>query len=648
MIRSLLCIALLSVTAEARQLTDTVDTDLTLVPDADILDDQNSDAAAVAVLDDLEIHPLDVNTCSANEFMQIPDIDAVLAESIVQTRLEQRFQKIADLAMVPGLSAERVRRIGRYLTIRPTEYAKSGTVEVRLRGSGQMSDAENARSQARLRLRGVRVGDNAIQLDGIMIGDGVDVPQHAFRDPSWYTRISIPTYGISVLAGDFGMEAGRGLVLWRVFSRDRSFGPTADGMSARGAVPSSSALRTGTLRGCALEFHAGSVRSAIFVSRRDVGARISEDDGIVSLSEYGISSVSRTAVRSTQVRMESLGGFCAAAVTDWFAIETALCTTRLPERCMIINASSARAGSVGFRLTGSRLRVSGEYAQSDGGRGGGTIALWLNASDWCTVSIEGRSYGDGFVSIQGNAPSAGRVQGQRERGVTTAADMRVHRAVTALFRVDEFTFGAPRTWNGLPWAGHDMLGDIGITVARSTRVRLQARLRVIQTTREAMEGTEVMDRRYAQSRRTFQWCVRHTVRDMFSLETRVRWSGIATEGTGSRGSGMLVRQEISWRSGGWLVLRSGFCISGVRDEGVVLYDSEQGVPGETELITMSGDGTRWYIGARCQLGGGLELSAKYVQNEVSRSSAGPIYNPFGAHDIRSQWRVQAEGVIGFP
>lgn len=71
--------------------------------------------------------PLDINTASPAELMQIPGIGPKLSQRIVEERGRQPFQAVADLRRVYGIGPKILEKMRPYVTVAPVEITRGSS-----------------------------------------------------------------------------------------------------------------------------------------------------------------------------------------------------------------------------------------------------------------------------------------------------------------------------------------------------------------------------------------------------------------------------------------------------------------------------------------------------------------------------------------
>lgn len=61
--------------------------------------------------------PLDLNTCSYSDLLQLPGIGPKKAKAILEEREKRPFRSVSDLARVKGIGPKTVKRLAPYLTV---------------------------------------------------------------------------------------------------------------------------------------------------------------------------------------------------------------------------------------------------------------------------------------------------------------------------------------------------------------------------------------------------------------------------------------------------------------------------------------------------------------------------------------------------
>ncbi|MEW6510263.1 MAG: helix-hairpin-helix domain-containing protein [Bacteroidota bacterium] len=229
------------------------------LPPADLVesvDELQDDAGGAVLLDDLQWrhdHPYDLNAVSFEALLSIPSVTEEEATAVIRFREEKGgFQSVLQLLTMEGGGTHAYGAISPYVVVgygRKGRGAVSG-LSARSRLTGRVPADSTLfgspwRSYNRVWVSPVPAVESGVLLER----DAGELTRDAFT--SAYLSVFNAFSRVDLTIGDFSVESGQGLVLWRGNVIGKSaWAVTGPRKSARGIVPHRSSGETNFFRGC--------------------------------------------------------------------------------------------------------------------------------------------------------------------------------------------------------------------------------------------------------------------------------------------------------------------------------------------------------------------------------------------------------------
>ena len=644
---------------------DTLQTPPDVEAAVDDLDAETGDPAQLAeVLADLAANPLDINTASARDLALIPAFSSLLARRLVADRQTNGpFRSIAAIRRVAGVTPRRFLQARPYLVLEtaapdaaqasryPTppslrEVVRNLDVRVLQRAErrldlGRGYDADTTRttfagSPLRLTTR-IRVGsDRRVQARLTLDKD----PGEPFRwAPETQTygfdhltgSLAVRDFGRlqSLVVGDFAVEFGQGVTLWRGIAFGKGRDPVGALLrSGRGVTPYASTEENRFFRGLAATVRVTPSLSVTgFASRRRVDASLGAPSpeagsaGIrpaVSLSSTGLHRTDSEIARKDALRERVIGG---AAEAEWtrLRIGAAAYHSRFGRPVARGSQPYERFDFAGDRATMASIYasayvgnavLSGEVARAPSGDLGGIVGAAVDVGTRTEAVVVGRMYPRSFTSRHGYAFGERNGATQNEMGLYTGLRLQVAddwtvAAYADTYRFPWLRFSVPRPSSGI---------DARLVVEHRPRPWMEHYVQVRAETRE--EGTtrsdgavRLVDAVQPETRQSLRWHGEYVFSDALTLRTRIEASRFHTPEATS--TGLLMYQDIRWSPVRRLQLDGRLAFFDTDDFDARVFAYEYDLLYAFSVPALFGQGRRAYLLARARPTHRLTVEAKY-------------------------------------
>lgn len=586
------------------------------------------DSQFAEMLFEVSQNPISLNNASESDLQQIPGINPILAGRIVAFRERQAFTSIDELLLVDGVDRELFRRIRGFFTFEQEHYQNRG---------GQLFFHYTGRTIRDLQVRrGFRDGTylgNPYRIYNKIIVRYIIDSEFLFeagglteKDPgekdiadfsAHYVSFATTSKSLRCILGDFVVEAGQGLVLWRTTGTTKGSEVIASvTKNPRGLQAYASSDENGFFRGGAFQASIENIVVTGFVSRKSINANLNEQGFISSFDASGLSRT-RTEIESKSSSGERLAGFnVEARVRDGLRMGLRAYTTRYDHPVALSTLNGFRGqyasiGSIDFAYAsnnvGSFAEVAMDYTRSVAGIGGVVFEPVPNVD----VALVAHSYPRSFVSLHGFGFGESGGQLQNSEGIYTSARLNLCEWLTVSTYYDQFTTPGASATSLLPTDGHEFLGAAQLEPNETMSLQLQVKQKN-QTdpqifTDEFSRSNSVIGRRSQSNYRiSLEW----------SPSSRIRWRSrfeyvrADYSLTGNPASGFLIYQDMRVKPMSGASIDGRIVVFDTDSYDSRIYEYESELRGTFVNPALFGKGIRLYILSRYDMGG-IELSAKY-------------------------------------
>ncbi|MFN0157896.1 MAG: ComEA family DNA-binding protein [Bacteroidota bacterium] len=488
---------------------DTIDTyeraslDSTVSIESEIegLSEQNeSERDHLEVLDRLQWlqeNTIDLNSAKEDDLLLIPGITPHEAQAIVKLRGRVgKFSSVGQLAVVDNIGPEVVSKLQPYVHVKSqteqNSVHESPVLQIRtrvlrdLQPRAGFTDGSYSGSSIKSYSRvAMNIQEN--------VRSGVLVSKDAGEQFStgFLSGFAEARLGESrVLAGDFTMEAGQGLVFWS----GAAYGKGSDAVNAvrksgAGLRPYRSSSEFGFFRGVsattALDMSDMILHLTALVSRRKLSATLNEDGTFSAFYDAGLYRTESEITKRNTVRETILGGRAEVSGTGlWNAGINYYHSTF--DRPLISSSPFAFSGRMNdvagadASIRVGRLDVFGEIARSGSGGRAGILGGMVSVSRSTRFAVIYRDYGASFDHAHAGAFGE-RSNTNNEIGLYLGVQSVISRSVRLSGYVDHFKFRAPSSTVPLPATGSDMLIESDVQVSSSLSLIGRYAQKVVQS-----------------------------------------------------------------------------------------------------------------------------------------------------------------------
>lgn len=588
----------------------------------EILDQLQEEAGGRDLMEALlwrEDHPFDLNRVSIGELLSLPFVTETEAEGVIRFRTsEGGFRSLDQLRTMQGGGIHALQAIGPYVRITPRRAPagaqrivsfRSRLEERRPADAGAIGGPVHAYSRLTLApIPGIETG-------GLFERDAGERSRDALTSGYLAARGILPA--ADVLIGDFSVEAGQGLVLWRGTGMSKSgWSVTGPRKAPLGVLPHRSTDEIRFFRGIALSAHLADDPdrwdAILFISRRFLPGGTGDAGEIVTISESSAFTTTSASARKDAVRADAKGGRILYSRGEWLSAGLTFVSSRfaLPVR----REDPFRFSGGKFDATGADIWISrfpfllfGESA-----RGGGGNALVAGAGiepgRLFSALLVFRSYSPGYDNLYANG-FGDNGDTRNEQGAYAGLALQPLSWLSIRAYYDQFRRPGPGTFAQFPVAGDELMVDAGASFA--SRMNVTARFTAKSVGVPIITHEENGRESRAEGERTqLRWRFGSSVRFDGGTEFRTRFelTNVSIR-PGADERGILIAGELHARPAGVLQLAARLVFFATDSYESRLYTFEADLPGTFSSHPLYGRGRRWSVHMRLDLSGWCTLSA---------------------------------------
>ncbi len=580
----------------------------------------------------LQEHPLDLNKASGVELSSIPQLSSAEVSAILNyRRLIKRFASVDQLSTMPDGGEEILRKVRPFVVVEGVAERRRTDIALRTRTSRDLQPRKGFRENA-------FAGSSLKNYERLTLAQGRQVQAGVLFEKdagertsdgfiSGYLSVSDWSFISRLVVGDFVVEAGQGLVLWRSSALGK--GSEAVAVTKRNALtiqPYRSTDEFHFFRGAALtsEFTMGeqAVAVSVFASRRALAATATESS-VSSFYEEGLFRTESERARKGALVEQLVGGRVEVrSGNHWnFGGSFYRSTFDKPivaERLFEFGGRTAVAGGIdgevrfgGVVRSASRVTLFGELARSEGVAG--VAGAVLSFGRRTNVAALFRSYSPRFVSLHASGFGE-RSDTKNERGFYVGAEVEISRGFRLTGYLDHYAFPWRTFSNPLPASGRDILVQCDAAPSRSLRLILRYANKKQESTETSTDSLlrstrPMVDRHQQKLRLTAILQVGKNLR----LKGRAEATTVEYALLHRSEKGFLFYQDIQHKLSRSFTLEARLIFFHTDSYDSRVYEYENDLRGVFANLALYGKGRRWYLLMRWRVADIIWFSAKYAE-----------------------------------
>ena len=449
-------------------------------------------------LEELASNPININSASVNDLLQVPGFNLKIARSLIDYRKTSPFQRTEDLLKVSGIGNATYSRMRPYVTVggsaskfrelytNPAYWLDGNSFEYITRYQQELNDqrgyeipdsaggylGSQGKYYQRFRMSSRHLSINFTQEKDA--GETLNGPT-GFDYTSGHIALTENGKLKDLVIGDYAINVGQGLVLWTgsAFGKGREVIGTA-GKNERGLRAYGSAQETDFFRGIAATY-GEKIETTLFYSNRPRTASIIQGDTTRFPSSTGFHRTENEKDRKNNINQKAFGGririnspiglFGATGYYTQFSsfIDRGNGLSNLYD----FEGREHAVFGIDYRGLIENALVFGEIARSENGGFGGIAGMESPLGVDTDFTMAYRNYQRDFQSFIGDGFGESSSDPQNEEGFYVGIRHGLNDKISLSAYVDQYRFDAPRTGIDQSSQGFDVLGLLEIEFTRN-------------------------------------------------------------------------------------------------------------------------------------------------------------------------------------
>lgn len=440
-------------------------------------------------LEELAANPVNINSASINDLLQVPGFNLKIARALISYRKESPFVKKEDILKLSGIGRATYTRMRPYITVggaasrfrelysNPDYWLDGNSFEYITRYQQELNDqrgyeipdssggylGSQGKYYQRFRMSSRHLSVNLTQEKDA--GETLNGPA-GFDYTSGHIAFVENGKLKDLVIGDYALNFGQGLVLWTgaAFGKGREVVGTA-GKNERGLRAYGSAQETDFYRGVAATY-GEKIETTVFYSNRPRTASIIQGDTTRLPSSSGFHRTVNEKERKNNIDQKTYGGRIRVdtplglfGATGYYT-EFSTYIDRGNGLSNLYDFEGRRNSVLGIDYRGliGSVLAFGEIAQSKNGGIGGIIGIEAPIGFTTDFTMAYRNYERDFQSFMGDGFGESSSDPQNEEGLYIGIRHGLNDKVTLSGYVDQYRLNAPRSGIDQSSQGFDVLG----------------------------------------------------------------------------------------------------------------------------------------------------------------------------------------------
>lgn len=578
-------------------------------------------------LQELAAHPVNINNASVNDLLQVPGLNLKTARAIITYRSQEKpFESVSELKEVSGIGRVTLQKVSPYVTVgRGLELSKALYFDPKYWGndghfqvlSRYQQDIQKAKGYEEAPEEGGYTGSRIKYYERLGYrSDHLSINLTQEKDPGEQlrmpTKFDHQSYHIALqdngklkmlVAGDYSLSFGQGLVLWN----GASFGKGSDvigtvSRNGRGIHPYTSAQETNYYRGGAVTY-GGKLQVTGFYSHRPRSSSVISADTMRYPGTDGYHRTTKEISQRDDIRQTLYGGhiqmelpFGILGVTGYQTqFDKYIMASDQPYAKYDFEGRSNAAFGINYTVLAGPAVVFGEAGRSQNGGYGLLTGLESAIGESTEMTLAYRKYQKEFQSILGSGFGESSGGPKNEEGVYLGLQHTLNDKITLSAYVDQFRFPGARFGTAQPTQGYDWLGKVEVELASDLNFYIQARRKIKEDEYKTTDryGREV--RRLAQGKRG---SIRANLKYWVNPKVRLRTRGeiIRNQQAGAQSElGYLIYQDMRLQLSDNLRIDGRLAMFDTKSYATRVYEFENDLLYVFGSQALYGKGQRMYV-----------------------------------------------------
>jgi len=434
----------------------------------------------------------------------------------------------------------------------------------------------------------------------------------------------------SIVLGDYTVEGGQGLSLWRGYDLRKGANITGGTIrEERGLKSHLSADENGFLRGAAAKFKLSNLSTIIFYSQKYLGASVDPFDEVTSIymtgyyrteSEIAKRSKFREILYGTHVlynfRQDKRFGF--TYYNSSFSKDLRLGSGKgfKGDKYSIV--------SFDYSIKFNPLKMYGELSSLHGKYVSGLSGVSITPSKDVKVVSVYRNYSSKYFARYAN-PFGENIGGANEEGYYFGIELSPFKTINLSAYSDQFSF--PQSSSIVyPTRGNEYFIQVGCGLFPKLKLSLRYRIKSTDMSQKISVFTnreiEIVDN---ETKQNYRVNIDYRFSPTVALRFRAEYLTLSTRLTKKKETGILLYQNVKFKTTERfnVEFRLSYFKTDSYDSGVGEFEND--LPGVLTIPVFYGEGVKWYALLTYKIWNSLQLSVKYsnlIREDVKKIGSG--------------------------
>ncbi len=600
--------------------------------------DESDDNFLYDEFENLENNPIDLNTCSVEELLQIPLLDLTEANLIIEHRKKfGLFISSSELFSVEKLDAEKVRKFLPFVFAGQAVFENVSSDGAYPLASSSTSFLNNIKFNYRSRIisdlqpragfldnkyqgnkikfynRGIFELNNTYQLSLLTEKDAGEKSLNDFTSFSLSAK-KIGNFS-SIVLGDYLVEFGHGLALWSPYASSKSADIAfVTRQRDKNIISYKSTDENNFFRGVAIQYDLPLFSLSVYASNNYFDAGIdSLKQVITSVPIDGYHRTETEYAKKNSAREQFLGGRIDYTLSNSLKISGLYYSSiySLPiQRSSDLNTPHGKYfshASLAYSYIQNSFSVSGEFSYN-----GISVAQLhslqkIFSRDFSYI-FSLRSYPRNYYSLHGRAFAENPYDLQNEIGLYNGMLLKTSFGNIS-FYFDQFIFPAATNTSSLSSKGNELLFMISSHLSKNVETVFRYKNEkkdVLVSSNEVREFSE----RYRQQ---FRVEAIFSINSNLQMKNRIEYNSYSLQPFSLVEKGWLFFQDVKYQLQQNVSLYGRIIFFKTDSFNSAIYEFENDLPGVMSNLAMYGEGFRWYFMVKLKIVNRLNLSFKYSE-----------------------------------
>lgn len=578
----------------------------------------SDEAELLELLESLRQNPINLNSATEKELVQIPFILPNFAKLIFKHREKiGQFNTLDQLKEIPNLPTDLPETIRPYVTFVDPKSSRRFPLKIytrtrfkrKIEKAAEYSDGTYFNSPEKFYQRFRIQASESINL-GLLLEK--DSGEKNYRDyQSFFLSLNNLPLNSQLILGDFSFKSGLGLIFWGPYGNGLSASPISSSrLGYQAFKPFQSVAENAALRGMAWQTNTAKLSSQLFYSRRNIDATVDEAGRVISRYTTGLHRTETEIAKKDRLEEQIFGASLLWEPVSDLTVGGTFAEYRYSQpfiRSDLLRKRFAFAGtrnqltSLSVNYIRGQLSFFGEAARSRNQKYAVSTGGILNFGELIVTMIY-RYYDPDFQSHHGRAFGQFSEIPQNETGFFSAIKYRLNRK-TLLKSYFDFSREPWRSYFiNMPRMSKRYYLQLRHRINRDWTARIQWRMKETEESKVAAD-TYGHEKKYLIPKLSQNLRLQLDIKlsAHFLLRSRVekKWTkfnhAILWQNADlPENTGWMIYQQLNFRPWKTLAIYTRLCFFDISDYDSRIYVFENDLPGTLTNRMLMNRGSRWF------------------------------------------------------